>query len=173
MALGKKQRSLLKEALRTIPATRIQTSMCDMDSLLTSMDIDTFLTMEGPGYLTKHQRRVIEEVIFKGFSEKDVAADLGISQQAVSYALSAGVTKIYNHLTDPKNKPKGPIFTPEAIAKLIDAYNEGQGTKDIACLLDLKVSTVRNKIRQLRERGVLTSELRKGPTTQRSPRDSS
>lgn len=160
MTLGKRQRTLLKDALRAIPSARIQSDMYDMDSLLTSLDVDDFLNVSGPGYLTEHQKLVIEEVIFSGFSEKEVAAKIGVSQQAISYALSAGLNKIYNHIIDPGHKPDGPIFSQEDVTLLIEAYSNGQSTKEIACLLDLKVSTVRNKIRQLRERGVLTNVLR-------------
>lgn len=158
--LSRTQLGLLKRALRAMPSIREQRSVDDITNLAVSMDLDDFIHHREPGYLTEYQYTVLTRVLFEGYSEIELAEELGVSQQAISYAMTTSLNKISSYLMNKHKVPPPPIFNEESKKLMISMYNDGASAKDIAIALDLKLSTVRNKIRQLRERGVLVGKTR-------------
>jgi len=158
--LSRTQLGLLKKALRAMPSVREQRSVDDVTNLAISIDLDDFISKREPGYLTEYQYLVLTRVLFEGYSEIELAEELKVSQQAISYAMTTSLNKISSYLLNQHKVPPPPLFSVESKELMVSMYNEGASAKEIAIALDLRLSTVRNKIRQLRERGVLVGKTR-------------
>lgn len=154
MELGRDKINQLKTALKIIPSARVSLGT-DSEALSLLIDLEYFLEYKGLGCLTEYQSKVLNYVIFEGYTETETGKILLVSQQAISYALTAALIKIAKYLDDPNCKPQGPVFTPDETKKLIQLYREGSSSKEIAIELNKKLHSVRNKIRYLRERGDL------------------
>lgn len=154
MKLTRRRLSQLKTALRSLPNARASVD-ADSDSLVMLIDLESFISKVGPGYLTDHQSTILRLVVFEGYTEKEVGAQLGVSQQAVHYALSAALTKIANFLSNPRARVGRPIFTKSEVLRLKQLYSEGMSYKEIAISLGKKLKSIQNKIRYLQERGEL------------------
>lgn len=148
----KRQLALLKKGLSSLYVLKCNGSYAPEEQL-SILDIEDFLRDRGPGGLTLKQRRVFDKVVLEGLTECEVGQTLAISQQAVHYCLKAALTKIYRHIRDPRDKPKGPVFDPIERQMVLDLYHEGYSYKEIAIETKKSLKSVRNKIRDMRERG--------------------
>lgn len=155
----KKQLALLKKGLGGIYALKCKGSS-DPEESLVLIDLENFLEETGPGGLTERQQKALRLVVFEGLTEKEAGVQLEVTQQAVHYALKAALVKVYRHLKDPKTKPKGPVFDPIERQQVLDMYHEGCSYKEIAIELDKNLKSVRNKIRDMRERGEVDVQRR-------------
>lgn len=149
---SKRQLALLKKGLGSLYMLKCNGAY-DPEEQISILDIEGFLNSRGPGSLTPKQRRVFDLVILDGLTECEVGQTLGTSQQAVCYCLKAALTKIYRHIRDPRDKPKGPVFDPIERQMVLDLYHDGLSYKEIAIETKKSLKSVRNKIRDMRERG--------------------
>ena len=155
----KKQLALLKKGLGSLYVLKCR-GATDPEESLVFLDLDRYISSKGQGSLTDRQREVLQAVVFDGLTEKEAGDKLGGTQQAICYALKAALTKIYRYMKYPEHKTTGPIFDPIERQLVLDLYHEGYSYKEIAIEVGKKLKSVRNKIRNMRERGEVDVQKR-------------
>jgi len=147
--------SRLKKAIRALPGAMASGDVGeDLDNMIAVIDLEDLLFKKRGSKFTERQRYVLRRCLIEGYTEQEVSKELGISQQSVSYSLSAALVKLYKLLTDTQPK-KTVSFTQAETQRVVELYNKGHSEKSIAIELNKPLKSIRNKIRYLREKGLI------------------
>lgn len=108
---------------------------------------------EGKDILTERQRICIIGCLVEGKTEAQLAQELNIKQQSINANVRAGVKRLADYLYTGKVVER--VFEPGESEEVARLFLEGKTPKEIACILNKRTQSIRNKIKQLRAKGKL------------------